>query len=66
MCVSLRKEDLGRFVGESNKLGGFSIEVAVFPFFRANRGELSFDTSKRAPKKLRGTKENRLLYADQY
>lgn len=37
--MSLRKED--RWVcGDGNKKGGFSLEVAVFYFFRANRGDL--------------------------
>lgn len=38
VCVSLRKEDLGGYMRMVSKQGGFWVEVAVFFFLRAKRG----------------------------
>lgn len=38
VCVSLRKGDLGGFVRTASKQGGFWVDVAVYFFLRAKRG----------------------------
>lgn len=39
VCVSLRKGDLGGFVRTASKQGAFWVDVAVYFFLRAKRGD---------------------------